>query len=67
MPESIEQLEKQIFELYGDDEASAQRRINKAKMDMELAPLFNNIVYNSDPVKAYEQIKAVLLKEMGAK
>ena len=67
MPESIEQLEKQIFELYGDDEASAQRRINKAKMDMELAPLFNNIVYNSDPVKAYEQIKAVLLKEMEAK
>ena len=67
IPESIEQLEKQIFELYGDDEASAQRRINKAKMDMELAPLFNNIVYNSDPVKAYEQIKAVLLKEMGAK
>ena len=36
-------------------------------MDMELAPLFNNIVYNSDPVKAYEQIKAVLLKEMEAK
>lgn len=67
MPESLEQLEKQVYELYGDDKASAQRRINKAKMDMEIAPLFKNIVYNADPVKAYEQIKEVLLKEMEAK
>lgn len=64
MPESMEQLEKQIYTLYGDDEASAQRRINKAKMDMELAPLFNNVVYNADPNKAVAQIKEVLLKEM---
>lgn len=64
MPESMEQLEKQVYTIYGDDEASAKRRINKAKMDMELAPLFNNIVYNADPVKAVSEIKEVLMKEM---
>lgn len=67
MPESIEQLEKQVYALYGDDEASAQRRINKAKMDMEIAPLFNNIVYNVDPEKAYKQIKEIVLKEIEAR
>lgn len=64
MPESMEQLEKQVYTIYGDDEASAKRRINKAKMDMELAPLFNNVVYNADPVKAVSEIKEVLMKEM---
>lgn len=64
MPESMEQLEKQVYTIYGDDEASAKRRINKAKMDMELAPLFNNVVSNADPVKAVSEIKEVLMKEM---
>ncbi len=64
MPASLEQLEKQIYELYGDDEASAQRRINKAKMDMEIAPLFNNVVSNEDPEKAVREIKEIVLKEM---
>ncbi len=64
MPESFEQLEKQVSERYKDDEASIQRRLNKAKMDMESAPLFRNVVYNDDPQKAYEQIKAKVLEEM---
>ena len=64
MPENLEQLEKQINELYKDDQASAQRRINKAKMDMELAPLFNNIVSNEDAKKAAAQIKEVILNEL---
>lgn len=64
MPESLEQLEKQIHELYKDDEASAMRRINKAKMDMEIAPLFKNVVSNEDTAKAVAQIREVILKEM---
>ena len=64
MPSSLEELEKQINTLYKDDEASAIRRLNKAKMDMEIAPLFNNIVYNDDPQKAHQEIKKVLLEEM---
>lgn len=64
MPASEEDLIKQINQRYGDDEASAKRRINKAKMEMELAPLFRNVVTNEDEEKAYAQIKEVILTVM---
>lgn len=62
MPRSMEELEHQIREVYGDHEASVENRINKAKMDMELAPLFRNIVSNEDTNKAVQQIKAKILE-----
>ena len=62
MPRSMEELEHQIREVYGDHEASVENRINKAKMDMELAPLFRNIVSNEDTDKAVQQIKAKILE-----
>ena len=64
MPTSFEELEKQIHEIYKDDEASISRRLNKAKMDMEIAPLFKNIVYNDDTEKAFQSIKEVVMKEL---
>ena len=64
MPTSFEELEKQINEIYKDDEASISRRLNKARMDMEIAPLFRNIVYNDDDDKAFEQIKKVVMAEL---
>lgn len=62
MPASMEELEKQIEMRYKDDEASVQRRINKAKMEMELAPLFRNVVTNDDVDKAVSEIKELILK-----
>ena len=64
MPTSVEELERQINEIYKDDEASISRRLNKARMDMEIAPLFRNIVYNDDTDKAFEQIKKVVMAEL---
>lgn len=64
MPESEEQLVSQIETLYKDDEASAKLRINKAKMEMELAALFEHVVYNTDTQKAVDNIKEVVLAEM---
>ena len=64
MPTSFEELEKQIHEIYKDDEADVNRRLNKAKMDMEIAPLFRNIVYNDDVDKAVADIKKVVMKEL---
>lgn len=61
MPASMEELEKQIEMRYKDDEASIQRRINKARMEMELAPLFRNVVTNDDVDKAVAEIKEVIL------
>lgn len=65
MPSSFEDLEKQISLRYKDDQASVQRRLNKAKMDMELAPLFRNTVTNEDTEAAVAQIKEVVMKAMG--
>ena len=63
MPHSFEELEKQIREKYNDDEASARTRLNKAKMEMEIAPLFNNQITNDDPVRAYKEIKEIAQRE----
>lgn len=62
-PSSIEELESSIHEMYRDDEASAQRRINKAKMDMEIAPLFNNVV-RSDDDRTYEEVRSLIVKAL---
>ncbi|MBE6121200.1 MAG: guanylate kinase [Solobacterium sp.] len=64
MPESFEELEKQVTERYKDDEASISRRLNKAKMDMEIAPLFKNVVSNSDTDAAVAKIKEVFMAEL---
>lgn len=64
MPESLEALEKQIHEVYGDNTASAENRINKARMDMEMASLFRNQVSNEDPDAAVAKIKEMILAEL---
>lgn len=63
MPESIEELEKQIRLRY-NDEASAERRISKASVEMELASLFVHQVKNTDPKQAAEQIKAFVQERL---
>ena len=64
MPESIEELEKQIRLRY-NDEASAKRRISKASVEMELASLFVHQVKNTDPKQAAEQIKSYVQEALG--
>lgn len=64
MPSSMEELERQVTEKYQDSKASIEMRLNKAKMDMELAPLFRNVVYNDDAELAFEQMKKVIMEEL---
>lgn len=64
MPKSLEELEANIQEMFQDDQASAARRISKAKMDMELAPLFRNVVTNENAQVAYETIKEKIMEPM---
>lgn len=63
VPTSMEELEKLIHEKYNDDAASERTRLNKAKMEMELAPLFTNQITNDDPERAYLEIKEIALRE----
>ncbi len=64
VPESEEELERQIMERYKDDEATAIRRINKAKTELDLAPLFQHTVKNTDTDAAIAQIKSVILEKL---
>ena len=63
-PESMEELEKQIMLRYRDDAASAQRRINKALVELELSKLFRHTVKNTDVNAAYEEICELLKEHM---
>ena len=59
MPESMEELERQIRARYNDT-ASADLRVNKASMEMELSGLFRHQVKNTDPDKAKEDIRVMM-------
>ena len=63
-PESMEELEKQIMLRYRDDAASAQRRISKALVELELSSLFRHTVKNTDVDAAYEEIRRLLDEHM---
>lgn len=63
IPESMEELEKQIRNRYKDDETTIQQRLNKAKMEMELQPLFNHVVTNKDAITSAQAIKTAFMKE----
>lgn len=60
VPESMEELERQIRLRYKDEE-NVQQRLNKAKVELELQPLFNHIVSNKDTDEAVKYIKSVIL------
>lgn len=62
MPTSIEDLERHIYDVYGDEEASARLRINKARMEMEIAPLFRNQVVMDDFSRAYNETREMIKK-----
>ena len=60
----MEELEKQIMLRYRDDAASAQRRISKALVELELSSLFRHTVKNTDVDAAYEEIRRLLDEHM---
>ena len=57
--QSMEELERQIRARYNDT-ASADLRVNKASMEMELSSLFRHQVKNTDPDKAREEIRVMM-------
>ena len=65
MPESFEAIEEHIHNVYGDDTADAAIRINKAKMEMEIAPLFRNQVVMTDFDQAYADTKKLIVEFLG--
>lgn len=61
-PSSMEDLEQQIRDRYNDNEFSMKHRINKAKMEMELLPLFRHTVKVDNVNEAVEDIKRFVVE-----
>jgi guanylate kinase len=63
LPPSMEELERRLRSRASDDEATVQRRLAKAKLEIENYGLFDYLVVNDDLERAYDRLRGVLLAE----
>ncbi|XP_059199840.1 guanylate kinase [Centropristis striata] len=66
-PPSMDVLEKRLRDRKTESEESLQRRLNAAKVDMEISKepgMFDATVINDDLEEAYQQLKQALLEEI---
>ncbi|XP_037530557.1 guanylate kinase 1b isoform X2 [Nematolebias whitei] len=66
-PPSMEVLEKRLRDRQTETEESLQKRLEAARIDMELSKepgVFDVVIINDDLEKAYEELKAILNEEI---
>ena len=63
LPPSMEELERRLHTRASDDEATVQKRLAKAKLEIENYGLFDYLVVNDDLERAYDRLRAVMLAE----
>uniref|UniRef100_A0A3B3STS3 Guanylate kinase 1b n=1 Tax=Paramormyrops kingsleyae TaxID=1676925 RepID=A0A3B3STS3_9TELE len=66
-PPSMEILEKRLRDRHTETEESLQKRLEAARIDMELSKepgIFDVIIINNDLDEAYEKLKEVLFEEI---
>ncbi|XP_059359868.1 guanylate kinase 1b isoform X2 [Carassius carassius] len=66
-PPSIEILEKRLRDRQTETEDSLQKRLEAARIDMELSKepgVFDLVIINDDLEEAYEKLKSVLIEEI---
>jgi len=63
LPPSIEELERRLHSRASDDEATVQRRLAKAKLEIENYGLFDYLVVNDNLERAYDRLRGVVLAE----
>ncbi|KAK2898414.1 hypothetical protein Q8A67_009832 [Cirrhinus molitorella] len=66
-PPSMEILEKRLRERQTESEDSLQKRLEAARIDMELSNepgVFDIVIVNDDLEEAYEKLKSVLIEEI---
>ena len=63
LPPSIEELERRLHSRASDDEATVQKRLSKARLEIENYGLFDYLVVNDDLERAYDRLRAVVLAE----
>ncbi|XP_051760541.1 guanylate kinase 1b isoform X2 [Ctenopharyngodon idella] len=66
-PPSMEILEKRLRDRQTETEDSLQKRLEAARIDMELSKepgVFDIVIVNDDLEEAYEKLKSVLIEEI---
>ncbi|XP_017262567.1 guanylate kinase 1b isoform X2 [Kryptolebias marmoratus] len=66
-PPSMEVLEKRLRDRQTETEESLQKRLEAARIDMELSKepgMFDIVIINDDLERAYEELKAILNEEI---
>jgi guanylate kinase len=63
LPPSMEELERRLRSRASDDEATVQKRLAKARLEIENYGLFDYLVVNDDLERAYDRLRGVLLAE----
>ena len=63
LPPSMDELERRLRTRASDDEPTVQRRLAKAKLEVENYGLFDYLVVNDDLERAYDRLRAVVLAE----
>ncbi len=63
MPPSLEVLESRLRQRQTDDEQSIQKRLNKAREEMERASAYDYVVVNDQLAKAVGEIDAILHRQ----
>ncbi len=60
VPPSFEALEARIRGRCTEEEATIQKRLAKARAELELAPLYKHVVCNDDVVRAAKEIRDIV-------
>ncbi|GAC1569670.1 MAG: guanylate kinase [Polyangiales bacterium] len=63
LPPSREELELRLRSRASEDDPTVQRRLSKAKQEIENYALFDYLVVNDDLERAYDRLRAVVLAE----
>ena len=65
VPPSLEELEERIRGRKTENEETIQKRMNKAKEEMKLAPNYRYVVANDDVARAAGEIRDIILRARG--
>ncbi len=63
LPPSIDELERRLRGRASDDDATVQRRLQKARNEIENYGLFDYLIVNDDLDRAYDRLRSVVLAE----
>lgn len=63
VPPSFEDLEARIRGRSTEDEETIQRRLARARAELELAKMYRYVVVNDDAMRAAEEIKSIILAQ----